>query len=214
MRVFSEGSVWLVPPHRALVVPLGIEHDLTAVGRLELRTLYFQPGVVPGVGSRCRAIDVSPLLRELLLHSTRLGGLRRDDEHEANCVALLADLLDREPSISVELPLPADRRALALARRLLAEPGTQVPIDRLAQSVGASRRTIERAFVEETGWTLGRWHRRLRLLQAMELLDEGLAVTTVSLRMGYRSTSAFISAFKRLFGLPPGQWRSRWVRRS
>jgi AraC-like DNA-binding protein len=68
----------------------------------------------------------------------------------------------------------------------------------LARSTGASKRTLERLFLRETAMTLGRWRRRLRLVEALRLLAQGHAVTRVALGVGYQSPpSVFIAAFRR-----------------
>ncbi len=206
MRVFADGGAWLIPPQRALWVPSGTEHDLATTGRVELRTLYFHPGEVTPLGPGCHAIEVSPLLRELILHAVRLGRLRRADDHESLCLAMMRDLLSRERRAVVGLSLPKDPRGLQVARRLLDRPGDDAGVDALARDAGASRRTLERIFMAETGLTVGRWRRRLRLLRAVELLAEGGSVTTVGLRVGYGSTSAFIARFKEMFGVTPGRY--------
>jgi AraC-like DNA-binding protein len=43
----------------------------------------------------------------------------------------------------------------------------------------------------------------------MRLLARGTSVTEVALESGYASTSAFVSAFKSLFGITPGQYASK-----
>ncbi len=52
----------------------------------------------------------------------------------------------------------------------------------------------------------GAWRRQLRLLHALERLASGESVTTVALALGYDSTSAFISMFRRNLGRTPGSY--------
>lgn len=58
----------------------------------------------------------------------------------------------------------------------------------------------------ETGYSLGAWRQRARLLRSVELLAEGHSVTTIALDLGYSNISAFIALFKRAFGLTPTQY--------
>jgi len=55
----------------------------------------------------------------------------------------------------------------------------------------------------------GEWRRRCRLLHAMGPLVRGSSVTDVALETGYASTSAFVSAFRGLFGVTPGRYAAR-----
>lgn len=70
--------------------------------------------------------------------------------------------------------------------------------------MGASRRTLARLFREQTQLSFREWRQRLRLLNAVAALEEGVSVTRVASDLGYDSTSAFISLFQRHFGQPPG----------
>ena len=54
--------------------------------------------------------------------------------------------------------------------------------------------------------TLGRWRRRLRLVEALRLLAAGEPVTRVALDVGYATPSAFIEAFRRELGRTPGRY--------
>ncbi|MNP73513.1 Helix-turn-helix domain protein [compost metagenome] len=46
----------------------------------------------------------------------------------------------------------------------------------------------------------------MRLLSALPALERGERVTDVALACGYESLSAFIAAFGKQFGLPPGEF--------
>lgn len=70
---------------------------------------------------------------------------------------------------------------------------------------GASERTLARLFLRETGVSFRERRLRLRLLAALTALEEGTSVTAVALDSGYDSPSAFIAAFKRVFGGTPTQ---------
>jgi AraC-like DNA-binding protein len=57
--------------------------------------------------------------------------------------------------------------------------------------------------------------RRIRVIRAVELLAAtGMTVTEVSLETGYRSLSAFNSAFRYLMGVPPSMYRRTMMSRS
>ena len=58
----------------------------------------------------------------------------------------------------------------------------------------------------ETGLTFGEWRTRLRLRAALSHLAAGEAVSVVAARVGYESTSAFVAAFRRQVGVPPGSY--------
>jgi AraC-like DNA-binding protein len=68
-----------------------------------------------------------------------------------------------------------------------------------------SDKTLMRLFQRETGLSFRGWRQRARLLASLNVLEEGGSVTNTALDCGYDSTSAFIAAFKTLFGFTPGE---------
>ncbi|MNR08264.1 HTH-type transcriptional regulator ChbR [compost metagenome] len=74
-----------------------------------------------------------------------------------------------------------------------------------AALLNSSEKTLTRAFQRETGLSFRQWRQRLRLLAALQPLERGASVTEVALASGYESPSAFIAAFKGLFGVTPGE---------
>ncbi|MBI1199603.1 MAG: helix-turn-helix domain-containing protein [Phenylobacterium sp.] len=208
MRVATPAAAWLVPPTRAIWAPGGTPHEIQMRGRVAMRTLYLAPvGDDPRLDA-CRAIEVTPLLRELILHIVRIGMLDIENPAHARLEGLLLDLLAAAETAPLELPLPVDPRARALADRLLAEPGSEAAFSDLARGAGASLRTLQRLFLAQTGLSLDAWRGRARMQQAVVSLSAGASVTTAALEAGYSSPSAFIAAFKRAFGVTPARWRA------
>lgn len=208
MVVSTPSASWIVPPTRAIWVPAGTPHEILMRGQVAMRTLYLAPSGADARLAACRAIEVAPLLRELILHIVRLGMLDADDPAHARLEEVLIDLLAAGETAPLELPLPRDPRALGFAGRLMAEPGHAAPLADLARGAGASLRTLQRLFLAETGLPLETWRGRARMQQAVVSLSAGASVTGAALDAGYQSPSAFIAAFKRTFGVTPARWRA------
>jgi len=208
MQVSTPAAAWLVPPTRAIWVPGGVPHRIDMRGTVAMRTLYLAPAADDPRLAACRAIEVAPLLRELILHVVRLGMLDTDRPEHARLEGLLVDLLAAGETAPLELPLPQDPRARAFAERLLAEPGSPASLAELARGSGASLRTLQRLFVAETRLPLETWRGRARMQQAVVALAGGASVTETALEAGYQSASAFIAAFKREFGVTPARYRA------
>ena len=107
------------------------------------------------------------------------------------------------------LPLPSDRRLVAICSALEHAPDDDRTLTEWAANAGASARTLARLFIKETGLGFGEWRQRLRLLLSLDALEAGESVTRVALAHGYNSTSAFIAAFRGAFGASPGELRDR-----
>jgi AraC-like DNA-binding protein len=206
MSVDTQDGTWVVPSHRAVWIPARVEHSIAMSGRVSMRTLYFVPDLVDDLPQRCCVVHIPPLLRQLILHAIAKGTLRRDSAEHRRLADFLLDQFRVLPAAPLELPMPRDARAARVARRLRAEPGDPTPIDDLARGAGASRRTLERLFQDETGLSLGRWRQQARLLHAMQLLAGGESVTAAALEVGYDSVSAFIAAFSSVLGITPGRY--------
>ncbi len=207
MRVTLQDTFWIVPPARAVWAPPGVHHEIHAQGDYSMRTLDLAPeiaGHLPTIGA---ALQVTPLLRELVLRIVQIGVLDDEQRVHDGLVQVLLDELARAQTLPVSLMLPRDRRALAVVERLRKDPSSRLELTQIAEGSGASPRTLQRLFRDETGLRFTEWRRRLRLLHAMELLSDGASVTAAGIEAGYESTSAFVAAFRREMGFTPAKCR-------
>lgn len=206
LRVQTAHASWMVPPHCAVWVPAGVEHAEEMHPPVSMRSLFLAAKLARALPRECRTVNISPLLRELILHVSRKGALDNRKTADAHLIGVLVDEVSSVTTVPMQLPLPRDVRALKLAAALQRAPADDASVGALARRAGASRRTMERLFADETGLTVGEWRRRLRLLHAVRLLATGESVTNVALEAGYSSVSAFVAVFKKTFGVTPGRY--------
>lgn len=205
MTVESDAGTWVVPPHRALFAPDGCRFRIVMHGRVSVRTLYFRSHLEVMDGC-IRAVNVTALARELILHAVRNSPLDvRVDEH-ARILGVLVDQLRALPHAPLQLPEPTDVRAKEIADLLRADATRRDGLDALARRIGTSRRSVERAFREDVGMTFAQWRRRLRMVQALRMLAEGVPAASVAARVGYSTPSAFGAAFRRELGISPARY--------
>jgi AraC-like DNA-binding protein len=205
MRVRAGGMLWIVPPARAVWVPPAIEHEISAFGDFRMRTLYFPADRVAQLPDACRALEVSPLVRELVLELVERCPVDAADQPSMRLAEVTIDRIAAAPALPLHLPLPRDPRALRLAEILRAEPASQASLAELAKAAGGSTRTIQRLFLAETGLPFAQWRQRVRLLEGAAALGAGSSVTEAALEAGYAGTSAFIAAFRKHFGVTPSR---------
>ena len=206
MTLRTKEGVWVVPPQRAVWIPANTPHSVAMSGQVSMRTLYLLPKLCRALPGKCVVMNVSPLLRELILHACRFGKLKRKAAIERRVVEILLDQLKAVESVPLQLPHPADTRAMRVATALFANPGDQRTLESLCKACGASKRTVQRLFLDETSMSFGKWRQQLRLLHAMQSLARGDKVTAAALEAGYTSTSAFISMFRKQLGTTPTRY--------
>lgn len=208
LRVEAARQHWVVPPLRCLWVPAGTSHSIETVGEAWMRTVYLRPRPGRREAAQTRVLEVGSLLREVLLEVVRRGRLggRGEDRHLAG---LLRAQLASAPDFGPALTLPDDPRARRVAERVRRDPGDAATLESLASGTGASPRTVERLFAEQTGMPFGRWRQQARLQHAVRLLAEGHSVTRTALACGYESTSAFVSMFRSQLGRTPGKYAAK-----
>ncbi len=206
-RVTAQSAHWVLPAGRALWVPSGVRHVLHAVTALDLRTLYFPKRRPPLRVSTPTILHIEPLLRELILRAVDVA--LQLSERTRRLRSVLYDELSTARSEELQLPMPIDDRARDFASLVLSQHDFTQPLAELISQVGASRRTLERRFVEETGISLGVWFRQARLQYSLLLLGQGVSVAEVSDACGYSTPSAFIAAFRAEMNGTPGTYFSR-----
>jgi AraC-like DNA-binding protein len=156
--------------------------------------------------AKCFVMNVSAFLKELILHACTFVKLNKKATTERRVVEILVDQLKAVGSVPLQLPHPEDSRALRVMEALFTNPGGHRTLEELCKDCGASKRTIQRLFLEETNMTFAKWRQQLRLLHGMELLASGEKVSAAALEAGYRSTSAFISMFRKQLGMTPTRY--------
>ena len=205
LTVTTADASWILPPTRALWIPAGLEHETSpSTPAATLRSVYLRPQTCPVDWTVPTPIAARPLLAEIIAY---LEGERLAAEQRARAEAVLLDLLEPAPIRTIELRIPTEGGpARRVAAALAGDPADRKTLEQWGREVGASGRTLARAFQAETGMTFGRWRALARLRAAIPLLAEGLPVTRVAAHVGYESASAFVAAFRRETGLTPAAY--------
>jgi AraC-like DNA-binding protein len=201
----AEGS-FFAPPQWGVWIPAGVEHEVVTSMRAEMRSLYVRTQNSSWAPTRCRVLEVTPLARELIKSFCLLPAAYPEaDSQEARLVQVLLDQLAQLPEVGFSLPLPRHAKLLGLCNELIEDPSQLITLHDWATRLGTSEKTLMRLFQRETGLSFRGWRQRARLLSSLSALEEGDSVTNTALACGYDSTSAFIAAFKGLFGYTPGE---------
>lgn len=104
----------------------------------------------------------------------------------------------------------ADVRVGPALRALHADPARAWTVSELAAVCGLSRAAFARSFTQVIDQTPMAYLADWRMTIARDLLRAGDAsLSEIATRVGYATSYAFATAFRRHHGLPPGQWRRR-----
>ncbi|MCQ8242090.1 AraC family transcriptional regulator [Rhizosaccharibacter radicis] len=209
MAVTTDAGCTVVPPQRALWLPAGVEHEVLCRSPVSLRTLYVDDAAVEGLPAAPCVIEVSPLLRALILEAMAVDAEYEVDGRDGRLMRLVLDEIRGKAVRMPTLPMPRDERLMRLCRTLLADLRGSEDLDRCAIIAGMGRRTLTRTFREQCGMSLGSWRQQARLVSACARLTEGCTVTRAACEVGYESPSAFSAMFQRAFGTTPSAFMRR-----
>jgi transcriptional regulator GlxA family with amidase domain len=84
-------------------------------------------------------------------------------------------------------------------------------VDDICEEVGVGRRTFERRFKNSTANTIFEYIQRVKIEAAKKKLEKGAqTVSQVMYEVGYTDTKAFREVFKKLVGMTPNAYRSKY----
>jgi AraC-like DNA-binding protein len=207
--IIETDSLYVVHPlMKALWLPAGVDHSVYSPRPFWLHALYFEPGSIR-TDTEPQILGLDNLVRELVLFLCAAPRASQRGPQHAHAFALLAELLPGAKPESFALPRPRSERARKLADYLTAHPQDGRALELVVAEIGgASLRTFERLFLDETNLSLAAWRRQSRLLTSLSLLAEGRSIAEVAHAVGYDSAAAFSTAFKQCLGVSPSGYMS------
>ena len=206
MRVETADGSWTIPTARAVLIPPTTRHQVTMTG-VSTRSLYLEPAAVPWFPARCQAVDVSALLRELILEAVEMDPYYPEHGRDAAVAALLLHELRHLAPLPLDVPLPSEPRLRGLCEEFLDKPDIHDPPARWCAALNVSERTLARLFRRGTGLSFSEWRQRACVLHSLHHLTTGLPVTRVAALLGYDNPAAYTAAFGKLLGRPPTAYR-------
>lgn len=203
-----ESGLWLVPPDCALWIPGGTPHRSVVSADGIVCYLYLTPDAVQLPTLPCTLL-ITPLVRELIIHVTRLNPGYDLDSPDGRIVSVLIEQLEQLAIGELNMPLPDNSRLRAIANEMLEDPGNRNTIHEWAKFVALSERSLGRLVQKETGMTFGEWRQQFKIMVAVQDLAAGASVESVAEKLGYESTGAFTLMFKKVLGQTPRLYVNR-----
>lgn len=200
---------WALPPGCAGWMPPGELHTVQVSGPLQGWGLLVAPTASAGLPDQPCVLAIDDLVRQLALRVLDWSAHAPPEPARLRLSQVLLDELARTAPRGLHLPMPRDRRLLRIAHQLLANPSDDRDLAHWAHWAGLSTRSLTRHFRQETGLSLAHWRQQARLAESLRLLHEGHRIAEIAHRLGYSSPSAFVTAFRQRYGLPPARWLQR-----
>ena len=192
-------GVWAAEPPEILREHLSVLPEWAGEESLDRKSLWYESPLPFEVAQAAQHI-VSPRMHPRLLRS-----YLATKANELLCLGLDA-VLTRDDASAYEIQL---QRKLSYAKTLL-ESALQLPpsLSELSAVVGLPASELSKALREEDGLTLCQYVVDRRMTRAKQLLTETRTpLKRISYDLGYRHTSNFCIAFKRRYGMTPGEAR-------
>lgn len=205
---------WTLQPGHAGWLPGGVGHSVSGdpTGSI-FRSLYVRPDLAKRLGEKAAVLDLSPLLSGLLPRLIEIYEGHADRSVYQHLAALTLDEIARAETrteiMPPRVPLPRDRRLKLICDALIEQPADRRTLEDWGKAAGASSRTLERLFREETGMSFNVWRQACRISAAIPKLELGNSVQRVAWEVGYDSPSAFAAIFRRVMGMNPAGVPSR-----
>ena len=177
----------------------------------ETRMVYFQPAFVGEcVGflrrDRLHVMAVSSLMRELVLG---LFDEARAPPMQNLMARLLLHALGESECLPTNLPMPTTEGLCRAAKWLIDSNSWHLSMHEIACAAAMSERTFTRRFTEEVGMSFRAWRQRARLIASLDLLASHHSIKSIAHTMQFQSSAAYATAFGKLFGCPPQEFRQR-----
>lgn len=196
---------WTITPTVGLWIPAGVRHTAWTPAGTWYRTAMFSVQTTTPIAEEPVAVDVTDLLRLLL---DRLAEPELDDASRSKTEAKVLDVLTPAPHELV-VRIPASDLLTPIVLALDADVRDARTLHEWSAQLGVSARTITRQFQTETGLGFSRWLAASRIQRSIVLLTDGESIDDVAAAVGFRSASAFGTAFRRVTGTSPGRFRAQ-----
>jgi AraC-like DNA-binding protein/mannose-6-phosphate isomerase-like protein (cupin superfamily) len=208
MQVDTADATWTVPTQRAVLIPPNVDHQVL-MDAVSTRSLYIEPSAVPWFPTRCQVVDVSPLLRALLLAAVELPASYDRHGRDGALVELVLHEIQSVTPLPLDLPMPSRLDLRSLCQAFASAPSLREMPGQWAAQLSVSTRTFNRGFRTETGLTFQQWRQRACVLHAIRLLSAGMTVTQTAAALGYDTPAAFSAMFAHHVGSAPKSFHRR-----
>jgi len=159
---------------------------------------------------------VEPLFRSCCSRSEEYGSDLRRNLSFLELLITLGELAAEDRS-EVSLPETEEsrnyNRVKPVITYILEHPTENMSLDSIASRFNYNKHYLCRVFKTATGISVGKYIMSVRIQYAATRLRRGSSVQESGAEAGYRNNSNFISTFKKVMDISPGQYRQQYRQR-
>ncbi len=170
----------------------------------------------PEVIILCRDDDISGSVKNILevIHKEAFNEKTASQKLISSLAEILFFIAIRQTYIEDNIITPLDKfnlspEFLGLFAGILRQPEKEWTIPEMAMQSGMSRSWFIHRFSQVAPFPPAETVRYLKMSVARKMIDSGHHLSEAASATGYQSIAAFNRAFKRVTGMPPGQYRQR-----
>lgn len=209
LTVVTPQGQFVIPPDQALWLPANLPHETFCRYGGQFRSVYIDDPYMARLGNNAKVLHVNNLLKAMILEICAWDEDYLLNERTERFINVFIDYLEHAPTSEFFIPSVQDKRLTPIISELHAHPGCHKTLMQWGHDVGASSRTLNRLFNKSFAMNFRQWKQKLRSLKAIEMLEAGHSQQYIATQLGFESSSAFNSAFKKALNITPGRYLKR-----
>lgn len=202
-----------IPSNHYLWIPGNYPHNLRFNTQdLYIINIYFPQQKAGDFYDELGIYPVSNLLSEMLSFSEKWQGDYAEGSWEFEFLSTLKNVLSKEnlKKFSIQLPTTDDQRLNAITNSIRTRLNESLSLEDTAKRAGMSVRSLTRLFQAKLHITYIQYLKMLRIIKAMELInDTDLNMTEIAYEVGYSNIAAFSNNFHQLTNMRPTEFKQR-----
>ncbi len=202
-----------IPSNHYIWIPGNYPHNLMFNTQdLYIINIYFPQQKAGGFYDELGIYPVSKLLSEMLSFSEKWQGDYAEGSWEFEFLSTLKNVLSKEnlKKFSIQLPTTDDQRLNAITNSIRTRLNESLSLEDTAKRAGMSVRSLTRLFQAKLHITYIQYLKMLRIIKAMELInDTDLNMTEIAYEVGYSNIAAFSNNFHQLTNMRPTEFKQR-----
>ena len=123
---------------------------------------------------------------------------------------LLATLLDKSDRTASAKKRVGNRNYEAIIKAMNETLNRRMTIEELAKTCKLSPSNLKKIFRKYSGMGVIEYFNQLKVSEALRLLDEDVAISEISDRLGFSSQTYFCDSFKKHCGITPSEYRKKF----